>query len=133
MQFVIYNIIYVSMKKNNTKKINEQKFEKFNQKNDIFNRSLWDESIRSDKTEKFYQDYIKPPEDKKRPEGFSHKDYAFRNAGWFMSDFFSNWIKTKMNIDIDEGQGVLIPINVEEKLFATDQLVTRSFLLYPSA
>ena len=56
MQFVIYNIIYVSMKKNNTKKINEQKFEKFNQKNDIFNRSLWDESIRSDKTEKFYQD-----------------------------------------------------------------------------
>ena len=78
------------MKKNNTKKTNEKEFEKFNQKNDIFNRSLWDESIRSNKTEKFYKDYIKPPEDNKRPEGFSHKDYAFRNAGWFMSDFFSN-------------------------------------------
>ena len=78
------------MKKNSIKKTNEKEFEKFNQMNDIFNRSLWDESIRSNKTEKFYKDYLKPPEDNKRPEGFSHKDYAFRNAGWFMSDFFSN-------------------------------------------
>ncbi len=83
------------MKKNKIKKTNEKEFEKFNQKNDIFNRSLWDESIRSNKTEKFYKDYIKPPEDKKRPEGFSHKDYAFRNSGWFMSDFFSNSEKNK--------------------------------------
>ncbi len=70
--------------------IDKTKFKRFNQKNDIFNRSLWDNSIKSDKTTKFYQDYVKPPEDKKRPEGFSHKDYAFRNSGWFMSDFFSN-------------------------------------------
>ena len=68
--------------------IDKTKFKRFNQKNDIFNRSLWDNSIKSDKTTKFYQDYVKPPEDKKRPEGFSHKDYAFRNSGWFMSDFF---------------------------------------------
>jgi len=79
------------MNKENKSKIEKiETFERFNQKNDIFNRSLWDKTIRSNKTEKFYNDYIKPPESEIRPEGYKHKDYAFRNATWFMSDTFSN-------------------------------------------
>ena len=79
------------MNKENKSKIkNNETFERFNQKNDIFNRSLWDKTVKSKKTEKFYNDYVKPPESETRPEGYKHKDYAFRNATWFMSDTFSN-------------------------------------------
>ena len=63
------------MNKENKSKIkNNETFEKFNQKNDIFNRSLWDKTVRSKKTEKFYNDYTKPPESENRPEGYKHKD-----------------------------------------------------------
>ena len=48
--------------KNKSKTKNNKTFKKFNQKNDIFNRSLWDETVRSKKTVKFYNDYIKPSE-----------------------------------------------------------------------
>lgn len=88
------------MEKKKEKIIDKKKFEQFNQKNDIFNRSLWDESVKNNKTIKFYQDYIKPPENNKRPEGFNHKDYAIRNAGWFMSDYFSD---SKRNEGRSEG------------------------------
>ena len=48
------------MNKENKSKIkNNETFERFNQKNDIFNRSLWDKTVKSKKTEKFYNDYIK--------------------------------------------------------------------------
>ena len=34
-------------------------FERFNQKNDIFCRSFWDRTVRSPKTERFYDTYRK--------------------------------------------------------------------------
>jgi hypothetical protein len=35
-------------------------FERFNQRNDIFCRSFWDPTVRSAKTEVFYETYRKP-------------------------------------------------------------------------
>ncbi len=58
--------------------------ERFNQKNDVFNRSLWDDSVDS---KKFFQGYDIANINPKKAKGFSHWDYAFRNASWHMTDF----------------------------------------------
>jgi reductive dehalogenase len=62
--------------------INE-KFERFNQKNDIFNRSLWDEKV---KAKDFFVSYDIANYKPKKSKGFDHWDYAFRNASWHLTD-----------------------------------------------
>ena len=56
---------------------------RFNQKNDIFNRSLWDEKINA---KKFFQSYDIANYVPKKSKGFDHWDYAFRNASWHLTD-----------------------------------------------
>ncbi len=57
---------------------------RFDQKNDIFNRSMWDESVDA---KKFFQSYDLANLNPKNSKGFSHWDYAFRNASWHITDF----------------------------------------------
>jgi epoxyqueuosine reductase len=64
-------------------------FERFNQKNDIFRRSWWDERIRSDKTERFYATYRQPLHSWRQADGFTQQDYALRNAAWHVSNLFT--------------------------------------------
>ena len=55
-------------------------FERFDQRDDIYSRALWDDTIRSKAASDFYKSHrtIMP-----RPgDGFRHRDYALRNAGW---------------------------------------------------
>lgn len=66
-------------------------FERFNPRNDIFNRSLWDARIRSRKSEIFYESYAKPLEHWRKVEGFGQKDYALRNAAWFVTDLVAGF------------------------------------------
>lgn len=75
-------------------------FARFNQKEDVFNRSWWDETIRSAKTERFYRTYRKPLKEWRKAEGFTQKDYAFRNASWHVTDIFA---EMKENEDRREG------------------------------
>lgn len=58
-------------------------FKSFNQKNDIFNRSIWDDNI---KPKKFYKSYDIANYVPKKSKGFDHWDYAFRNASWHLTD-----------------------------------------------
>lgn len=58
-------------------------FKRFNQRNDMFNRSMWDDSINP---KQFYQSYDIANFKPKKSEGFSHWDYALRNASWYMAD-----------------------------------------------
>ncbi len=75
-------------------------FERFNQKDDVFRRSWWDERIRSKKAHRFYTTYREPLATWRKADGFTQKDYALRNAAWHVSDLF-----TEMNEGDDRREG----------------------------
>ncbi|MGB1249145.1 MAG: reductive dehalogenase [Candidatus Promineifilaceae bacterium] len=75
-------------------------FDGFNQKDDVFRRSWWDESIKSGKHALFYATYREPLKTFRKADGFTQKDYAFRNASWHVSDIF-----TEQNEDQDRREG----------------------------
>ncbi len=58
-------------------------FERFDAKNDIFNRALWDEKV---KPKDFFTSYDIANYKPKKSKGFDHWDYALRNASWHMTD-----------------------------------------------
>ncbi|MCB9435336.1 MAG: reductive dehalogenase [Ardenticatenaceae bacterium] len=64
-------------------------FERFNQKDDVFRRSWWDERIRSEKAMLFYATYREPLKTWRKADGFTQKDFALRNAAWHVSDIFT--------------------------------------------
>ncbi len=75
-------------------------FERFNQKNDVFRRSWWDERIRSERTRLFYATYREPLRTWRKADGFTQKDYALRNAAWHVSNLF-----TELKEDEDRREG----------------------------
>ncbi len=75
-------------------------FTRFNQKDDVFRRSWWDERIRSRKSERFYETYREPLKTWRKVDGFTQKDYALRNATWHVSDLF-----TELKQDQDRREG----------------------------
>ena len=62
-------------------------FERFNQKYDMFNRAVWDDEVRSQRAQKFFESYFTDLAQFRRVEGFQHRDYALRNAAWYIADF----------------------------------------------
>jgi len=66
-----------------------QDFERFNQINDIFSRAFWDEAVRNELSDAFFESHRVQPLGKRTP-GFRQKDFALRNAAWALSDTFSN-------------------------------------------
>ncbi len=64
-------------------------FEPFNQKDDVFRRSWWDERIKSEKAMLFYATYREPLKTWRKADGFTQKDFALRNAAWHVSDIFT--------------------------------------------
>ena len=75
-------------------------FTRFDQKDDVFRRSWWDESIRSEKSALFYATYREPLKTWRKADGFTQKDFAFRNAAWHVSDIF-----TELKEDQDRREG----------------------------
>jgi reductive dehalogenase len=69
--------------------IDEDRFRRFSQRNDIFCRSFWDDAVRSEKTRIFYETYRKPLENFREVDGFTQRDYSVRNASWYVSDIFA--------------------------------------------
>lgn len=64
-------------------------FERFSQRNDIFTRAFWDDSVKSKHTDKFFASY-RMEAAPRRGEGFGQRDFALRNAAWLISDVVSN-------------------------------------------
>lgn len=60
-----------------------EELQPFNQKNDIFNRALWDPTINP---KKFFTSYDIANFAPKKAKGFDHWDFAFRNASWHLTD-----------------------------------------------
>lgn len=61
-------------------------FERFDQKFEIYCRSVWDPEIASEKTRAFFDGYYMPHARARQTDGFSLKDYALRNAAWHVSN-----------------------------------------------
>jgi reductive dehalogenase len=61
-------------------------FERFNQKNDIYNRASWDPRV-DPKT--FFASYDMARAAFRNAEGYRQEDYALRNAAWHLTDFTS--------------------------------------------
>ncbi len=70
-------------------RVDTDRFERFSQVDDVFNRSWWDETVRSPETERFFQSYRRPLETWRKARGFRRKDYALRNASWHGADIFA--------------------------------------------
>ena len=75
-------------------------FQRFNQKDDVFRRSWWDERIQTAKHIRFYKTYREPLKTWRKADGFTQRDYAFRNASWHVSDIF-----TELKEDEDRREG----------------------------
>lgn len=60
-----------------------EKLSRFNQKNDIFNRAMWDDKVNP---KNFFASYDIANYAPKKSKGFDHWDYAFRNASWHLTD-----------------------------------------------
>ena len=59
-----------------------ERFERFNQSNDIYTRGQWDSRIRSDKVMNWFKGMFRPGLGARPAEGYSVRDFALRNAGW---------------------------------------------------
>lgn len=64
-------------------------FERFTQRNDIFTRAFWDDTVRSKQTDAFFASY-RMEATPRRGDGFSQRDFALRNASWLISDLISD-------------------------------------------
>ena len=64
-------------------------FERFSQRNDIFTRAFWDESVRTEMTDGFFASY-RMEASPRRGDGFTQRDFALRNAAWLISDVITN-------------------------------------------
>ena len=65
------------------------RYARLSQRDDIFSRSFWDESVRSAKSDRFYESYRRPLEEWREVPGYGHRDFALRNAGWHVADVFA--------------------------------------------
>ena len=78
-----------------------EEFERFNQKYDMFNRAVWDDEVRSERSQRFFESYFTDLAQFRKVEGFQHRDYALRNAAWYIADFTSDLLE--MSHDRKEG------------------------------
>lgn len=65
-------------------------FVRFSQRDDIFSRADWDPDVGGPKADAFYQGYFMAGAKARAVEGFTLRDYAFRNASWHIADVFSD-------------------------------------------
>ncbi len=61
-------------------------FSRFNQCDEIYCRSEWDEEVMSEKAAAFFQGYHMPNARSRKTDGFSQRDYALRNASWHVTN-----------------------------------------------
>ena len=69
--------------------------QRFSQRDDIFSRSYWDPEVRAEGSDRFYESYRRPLESWKHVDGYQHKDFALRNAGWHVADLFAERLESE--------------------------------------
>jgi len=61
-------------------------FVRFRQKNDVFNRATWDPAVGTEKARQFFRSYSTDEAEFRGADGFGQRDYALRNASWYIPD-----------------------------------------------
>lgn len=61
-------------------------FHRFDQRDEIYCRSEWDETVATDKAARFFSGYFMPNARSRKTDGFGQKDYALRNAAWHVTN-----------------------------------------------
>lgn len=64
-------------------------FKPFSQRNDVFSRANWDETVRTEQALEFWAAYIMPNARARKADGYSQRDYALRNAAWHFTKAFA--------------------------------------------
>lgn len=64
-------------------------FVQFSQRNDVFSRAFWDDTVRNKQSDAFFASY-RMEAAPRRGDGFSQRDFALRNASWLISDIISD-------------------------------------------
>ncbi len=64
-----------------------EKFRRFSQRDDVFNRAWWDPEVMSDDVVAFYEAHRKP--DPRKGDGFTQWDFALLNASWSVARDFA--------------------------------------------
>ena len=90
-------------------------FERFEQRNDVFTRAFWDDSVRSKQTDAFFASY-RMEATPRRGDGFTQRDFALRNAAWLISD-----IMTDRHADQGRREGFQAPFSYDTPV-APDQV-----------
>ncbi len=75
---------------------------RLSQRDDIFSRSFWDPEIHTEHSDRFYESYRRPLRAWRHVDGYDHKDFALRNAGWHVADLFAERLE-----DRDRREGFL--------------------------
>ena len=86
-----------------------ERFRRFTQRDDMFNRAFWDDDISRPEMIEFFESYRAVPVFR-RGDGFTQKDFALRNAAWAVSDEFSSRSESE---GIREGFNALLQPTVE--------------------
>jgi epoxyqueuosine reductase len=82
-------------------------FERFTQRNDVFTRAFWDETVRTKQTDGFFASY-RMEATPRRGDGFTQRDFALRNASWLISD-----VMTDRHADKGRREGFQAPISYD--------------------
>ena len=61
-------------------------FQRFDQRDEIYCRSEWDETVATEKAGNFFRGYFMPNAKSRKTDGFGQKDYALRNAAWHVTN-----------------------------------------------
>ncbi len=77
-------------------------YRRLSQRDDVFSRSFWDPAVHSEQSDLFYESYRRPLKEWRHVDGYSHKDFALRNAAWHVTDFFAERLE-----DQDRREGFL--------------------------
>jgi len=64
-------------------------FRRFDQKDDIFCRAFWDETVRSDASMEFFRSHGHSF-NSRNVDGFTQRDFALRNAAWSVADDYAD-------------------------------------------
>jgi reductive dehalogenase len=64
-----------------------ENFQRFDQRNDMFNRAYWDEAVMSDHVTAFFDAYVNPSP--KKVDGFTQWDYALLISAWSVAKDYS--------------------------------------------
>jgi hypothetical protein len=104
-----------------------EEFERFTQRNDVFTRAFWDDTVRTKQTDGFFAS-SRMQATPRRGDGFSQRDFALRNASWLISD-----VMTDRHADQGRREGFQAPISYDTPVAPTQVTIDDTAIMTQSS